>query len=133
MTVTEPTDERSLGELVKDATQGLSALISQEIALAKLEIKKDVTAAAKGGGLFGAAGVAGIFAVLFLSAAAAWGLAEWLSPWAGFLIVGGVYLLVAALAALIGIKAVKQVGPPTQTISTVKADLAWVRHPTRSS
>ena len=124
--------EPSLGTLVQRATTDLSTLVHKEIELAKLEITRDVVAAGKGAGMFGGAGVAGLLAIVFLSAGAAFGIGEALDPWVGFLIVGGVYLLAAAVLALSGKRAVGKVGPPAKTIETVKDDLAWAKHPTVS-
>lgn len=125
--------ERSLGELVQTATKDLSLLVSQEIALAKAEIKREVTAAGKGAGLFGGAGFTGLFALLFLSIALAFGIGSFTTLGVGFLVVGLLYLVVAAVLALTGKKQLKQVGPPEKTIETLKDDAAWAKHPTRAS
>ena len=123
--------EPSLGELVSTATRDLSTLIRTEVQLAKVEIKREVTSAGKGAGLFGGAGFAGLFALIFLSIAAAYGI-SWLGiglGW-GFFIVGLVYLVLAAVLALSGKKKISQVGPPARTITTVKDDIAWAKNPT---
>lgn len=132
--MTTPNGDKSLGELVATATKDLSVLVKQEVALAKTEIKREVTAAGMGAGLFGGAGVTGLFALIFLSIAAAFGLAGLGLPlgW-GFFIVGALYLVVAAVLALTGKKKISQVGPPEKTIETVKDDVAWAKHPTRTS
>ena len=122
--------EQSLGELVARATADMSSLMRKEVELAKLEIKQEVTGAAKGAGLLGGAGGAGLLALIFLSCAAAFGIGVGLGYWVGFLIVGAFYLLVAALLGLKGRKNLKKVGPPTKTIETVKDDVAWAKHPT---
>lgn len=127
-------DDRSLGELVAAATKDLSTLVHKEVELAKAEIKKDVAAAGKGAGLFGGAGVSGLFALIFLSIAAAYGI-SWLGiglGW-GFFIVGLVYLVAAAVLALSGKKKISQVGPPEKTIGTVKDDIAWAKNPTSTT
>ena len=49
------------------ATKDLSVLVSQEVALAKAELKKEVAHAGKGAGMFGGAGFLGLLAVIFLS------------------------------------------------------------------
>jgi hypothetical protein len=126
-----PADDRSLGELVATATRDLSSLVHQEVELAKAEIKQEVVAAGKGAGLFGGAGFAGLFALVFLSIAAAYGIAGLLdtSPGWGFLVVGVVYLLGAAVLGLTGKKQIGKVGPPERTIETVKDDVALAKHP----
>ena len=126
--------ETSLGELVARATKDLSVLVQQEVALAKTEIKKEVAAAGKGAGMFGGAGLTGLFALIFLSISAAYGI-SWLGlplGW-GFFVVGLLYLIVAGVLALLGKKQISKVGPPAKTIATVKDDVAWAKHPTRTS
>ena len=132
--MTTPTGEKSLGELVAAATKDLSLLVQQEVTLAKAEIKKEVASAGKGAGLFGGAGVSGLFALLFLSISAAYGI-SWLGVPLGcaFFTVGLLYLIVAAVLALKGKKEISQVGPPEKTIETLKDDVAWAKHPTRAS
>ena len=125
--------ERSLGELVQLATQNLSLLVSQEIALAKAEIKREVSAAGKGAGLFGGAGFTGLLALVFLSIALAFAIGRPTTLGVGFLVVGLLYLLAAVVLALTGKKKLSQVGPPAKTIATLKDDVAWVKHPTRTS
>lgn len=125
--------ERSLGELVALATQDLSLLVSQEIALAKAEIKREVSAAGKGAGLFGGAGFTGLLALVFLSIALAFAIGKPTTLGIGFLVVGLLYLLAAVVLGLSGKKKLSQVGPPTKTIETLKDDAAWVKHPTRTS
>lgn len=126
--------EPTLGELVSTATRDLSTLIRTEVQLAKVEIKREVTAAGKGAGLFGGAGFAGLLALIFLSIAAAYGLAGLfdISVGWGFLIVGLLYLTAAAVLGLTGKKKISQVGPPEKTIETVKDDVAWAKHPTKT-
>ena len=125
------TTDASLGELVANATRDLSTLVHQEVELAKVEIKRDVAAAGKGAGMFGGAGFAGVFALLFLSVSAAYGI-EWLGVPLGcsFFAVGLIYLVVAGVLAMSGKKSLTKVGPPEKTIETLKDDAAWAKHPT---
>jgi hypothetical protein len=124
------TADSSLGELVATATRDLSSLMRQEVELAKVEIKRDVVAAGKGAGGLGAAGFAAGLGLLFLSIAAAFALGRVVPLGTGFLLVGVAYLLVAGLAALIGLKSFKKMAPPAKTIETLKDDAAWAKHPT---
>ena len=117
---TDPT----IGRLVTDASRDISSLISNEIALAKSELKVSVKAGGIGIGLFAAAGFLAVMALIMLSVAIAY-LINWNGDglalhWA-FLIVFGFYLLVAAVLVLIGIKKVKLVGPPEGAIRQGKA------------
>ena len=125
------TTDATLGELVAAATRDLSSLMRQEVELAKVEIKRDVIAAGKGAGMFGGAGFSGLFALIFLSISAAYGIHALGVPLGcGFFAVGAIYLLVAAFLALKGKKSLAKMGSPEKTIETLKDDAAWAKHPT---
>ena len=94
--------EPTIGRLVTDASRDISSLITKEIQLAKSELKVSVKAGGMGIGLFAAAAFVAMLAIIMLSVAFAY-LINWNGEgldlhWA-FLIVFGVYLLVAALLA----------------------------------
>lgn len=121
-------NEQTVGQLVASATRDMSTLIRSEIELAKLEIKDDVKAGAVGGALFGAAGVIGVLVIILLSIAAAYGLtAAGLHPAIAFLIVAVVYALVAGGFVFVGLRKIKQVGPPERAIKTTKETAAALR------
>ena len=122
--------EQTLGALFADASRDLSALVHDEIELAKAEIRRDVKNGATGGAMFGAAAFVAILAVILLSIAAAYGLvALGLHPGWAFLIVAVVYLLAAVVFALVGKRAVSKVGPPERTIRTSKETAAFLKNP----
>jgi hypothetical protein len=109
----------TIGKLVMDAQRDISSLISKEIQLAKSEIKVSVKHGGVGIGLFAGAAFLGLLAVIMLSVSIAyfihWNGAGLDLHWA-FLIVFGLYLLLAGLLAFIGIKQVKQVKAPERAI-----------------
>lgn len=120
--------DRSLGELVGQLSGDLSRLVRQEMALAKTEAKEEATAAGKGIGLLGGAGVAGDIALIFVSLALMFGLGA-LMPlgWAA-LIVGVLWAGVAAFLALRGKAQLKQLSSPLpETTETLKEDAQWAR------
>jgi hypothetical protein len=125
-------NDQSLGELVSSATRDLSLLVHKEIELAKTEIAAEVKRAGIGAGFLGGAGFVGVFTLLFLSVAAALGIAAGadIPVWSGFLIVGAAYGMLAGLLGLLGISKFSKLGPPRRTIRTVKDDIAWAKHPT---
>jgi hypothetical protein len=121
-------DERGLGELVKEMTSELSELFRKEIALAKVETKEEAAKAAKAGGIFAGAGLAGWLAVIFLSFALAWVLDAVMPRWLAFFLVGMVYAAAAAVLFLQGRKTAKGINPvPEQTVETLKEDLQWAK------
>jgi threonine/homoserine/homoserine lactone efflux protein len=113
--------EPTIGQLVANASKDLSGLIRGEIALAKTELKKTAVAAGTGAGMFGAAAFLGLLVIILLSIAAAYGLtAAGLHPAIAFLIVGGAYLLIAAVLVFLGIRALRSAKGPQRTIETSK-------------
>ncbi|MDJ0384473.1 phage holin family protein [Streptomyces sp. G-G2] len=117
--------ERTLGQLVASATAEMSALVHDEIALAKAELRQDVKRVGIGGTAIGIAGVLGIFSLPVLSFAAAYGIhALGLGLAWSFLIVGGAFLLIAGLLALLAVSKFKKVKPPERSIASVKQTAA---------
>lgn len=120
--------EQKLSALVSSAAQDASALLRGEIALAKAEVKQDVKEAATGGGLFGAAAVLGLFALIMLCFAAAYGLhATNLGLAWCWLIVAGAFLVLAGGCGLIGLTRFKRIKgaeatkrSATQTLAVLK-------------
>ncbi|CAA9398517.1 MAG: hypothetical protein AVDCRST_MAG35-767 [uncultured Quadrisphaera sp.] len=112
--------ERTIGQLVADASHDLSALLRSEVALAKAEVKEEVKQGALGAGLFAGAAFFGLIGFLFLLVMAALLIALVLPTWAGFLIVAVVLFLIAGVLGLIGYTRIKKVGPPERTIATSK-------------
>ena len=113
----------TIGKLVMDAQRDISTLVSKEIQLAKSEIKVSVKHGGVGIGLFAGAAFLGLLAVIMLSVSIAyfihWNGAGLDLHWA-FLIVFGLYLLIAGLLAFIGLKQVKQVKAPERAIEQGK-------------
>ena len=93
--VRPPTTDASLGELFSQLTTDLSGLVRDEMELAKVELKEDISNVGRAGGMLGGAALAGYLAIVLVSFAAAWGLAE-LMP------VGVAFLIVAALWGIAG-------------------------------
>jgi len=112
-------DQRpSLGALVADIANELRSLIRGEVELAKTEIKDSVRAGSTGGALLAAAVALLVMVGLLFTWAAVYGLSAGtgLSLWASFLIVGGVYLLVALLLAFLGVRNLKKARGPEQAV-----------------
>lgn len=121
-------EDRTLGQLVAEASRDVSEIMRHEVALAKAELKIEASKSAVVGGLFGTAGYFALAASILLFIAAAYGLvAAGLPAWAAFLIVAGVLLLIAAILALVGRSRSRKIGPPERTIRTAKETIAAVR------
>jgi uncharacterized membrane protein YqjE len=121
-------DDRSLGQIVSDVAQDLSTLVRQELDLAKTEVKQEASRAGKGVGLLGGAGVAGHLALVFISLCAMFVLNNAMPIEAAALIVTVFWVIVAALLALSGKKALDRTNPALpQTQRSLKEDAAWVK------
>ena len=121
-----PKDERKLGELVFDVTEGVSGLVREEIQLAKTEVAEKAGKIAKGAVVGISAGVFAFLALILVMEGIAWLLNEEVfngKTWPGFFIEAAVFLLIAALAALIAYKAVKAGSPPVPTQAIEEAKL----------
>ncbi|MDQ2739323.1 MAG: phage holin family protein [Actinomycetota bacterium] len=114
------TDTRSLGEIVSGITADLSTLVQQEIALAKAEATQSAKRAGKGAGMFGGAGFAGYFVLLFLSISLWWGLGDWMGHAWSALVVAVLWGIVAAVLAAMGKKEMAAVRGMPRTAETVK-------------
>jgi hypothetical protein len=111
--------EGSIGDLVSNATSQMSSLFRAELELAKTELAGEAKKGAIGGGLFGVAGVIALYSSFFFFFFVAALLSLWLEPWAAFLIVFLVMVLLAAVLALFGWRKVKKMGAPKRTIESV--------------
>jgi uncharacterized membrane protein YqjE len=126
---TKPVEaDASISELIGRVTSDFSDLVSTQLELAKVEIKEEAARAGKAAGMLGGGAVCGYFAILLLSFAAAWGLAEVVHVGVAFLIVGLVYAIAAAVLALRGKQRLSEVRPvPEQTKETIQEDVQWAK------
>jgi hypothetical protein len=109
----------SLGDLLGEVTRDMSTLMRQEVELAKVELKQSAARAGKGSGMLAGAGVAGNFALLFLSLALWWALGTLMGlGWSG-VVVALIWGIVAAVLASIGRKELKAVKGLPQTAATL--------------
>jgi len=121
--------ERTLGQLVADATHDISSIMRSELALAKAEIRADAKKAGLGAGMFAAAGTLVFLALILLLISAAYGLvAAGLAPWAAFLIVAGVLLVIGVILVLAGKRSIDSLqGKPERAIKSTPDTIAAVR------
>ncbi len=121
-------ETRSVGQIVGDISQDMTTLVKQELDLAKSEMKQEVSKLGKGVGMFGGAGLAGWFALFFLSFALTYLLDNWIPVELAALVVGLVWAVVGAVLALRGRQQIKQANPQLPTTQqTLKEDAQWAR------
>jgi hypothetical protein len=121
-------EERTLGQLVSDASRDVSELVRYEIALAKAEVQRDIKRGVAAGGLFGAAALLAVYATVALMIAAGLGLAEVMPGWLAFLVVAAGLLLIAGVCVIVGRSQIGRIKPPERTIRSTKETIAAVRN-----
>jgi len=121
--------ERSIGELFSKLSNETSTLIRQEMELARAELTEKGKEAGKGAGLFGGAGAVGLLGAGALTAGIVLLLDLAIAAWLAAIIVGLIYVAVAALLGLQGRDRIKRATPPVpeQTVDTVKEDVEWAK------
>ncbi|WP_052518063.1 phage holin family protein [Archangium violaceum] len=116
---------REFGSLVGEFFDQGKRLIRAEIALAKTELRQEATKVKAGSVMVGAGGLLLFIGALAFAAFAIILLGYALPLWAAALIVTVLFLGIGAGVAMAGIKSLKQVHAPNQTIQTLKEDSQW--------
>jgi uncharacterized membrane protein YqjE len=126
--------ERPIGDLLRDLSDQTTTLVRQEIDLAKAELAQKGKRAGAGAGMFGGAGVFGLFAFGALTTVLIVVLDSAMTLWLAALIVALVYAAVAAVLALNGKKEMEKAGPPVpeQAVDSMKEDVQWAKTRARS-
>jgi phage-related minor tail protein len=122
-------EHHSVGDLVGQASEQLSRLVRQEVALAKEELAEKGRRAGRGGGLVGAAGAVAYAGLLALAATAAAALSLMLPVWAAGLVVTAVLFALAGMLGVIGRAQLRRAAPPTpeEALGSVRADVDEIR------
>lgn len=123
MALDQMQDEPTIGKLVVDAQRDISKLISDEIKLAKSELKVSVRAGGMGIGLVAAAAFLAVLGVIMASVTIAyfihWNGAGLDLHWA-YLIVTAFWFLVAGIFGLLGYRSIMRVRGPQRAIAQAK-------------
>ncbi len=129
--VRQPVDsarDQSVGVLVSLAVKDVTQLIRYELDLAKLELKADARRLGIAGALLVIAAFVACLVLMLACFSLAFGLISlgiW--PWAAFLIVAGICVLLAGLAVLIGALKFRGLSGLQKTRRTVQDDLSVLR------
>ena len=128
-----PGQDRSTGELVKQLSEQVSALIRDELKLAQVEMTRKSKQAGLGIGLFGGSGLVALYGVGCLIACAVIAISGVVAAWLAALIVGAALLAAAAAAALIGKGRLQRATPPVpeQAVDSVKTDVEEIKERAR--
>ena len=126
--------EHGTGELLRELSDHTTTLVRKEIELAKAELGEKGKKAGQGAGMFGGAGLFGVFAFGALTTCIIAALDSAMELWLAALIVAVVYGAIAAVLALQGRNKVQEAGPPVpeQATESVKEDVQWAKTQARS-
>jgi hypothetical protein len=128
MNTSQGSTERTIGQLVADATHDVSTIVRSEIALAKAEVTADVKKAGAGAGMFAGAAFVGLLGLIFLFHTVALVIAIWLPISAAYGITTALLFLVAAVLALVGRSSLKTMkGKPERAIKNAQDTVAAIK------
>ena len=130
-----PVTDQSTSELVQRASEQITSLVRNEIALAKAELTEKGKHAGIGVGLFGGGGVLALYGVGALIATLIIVFDLFLPLWLAALIVTVLLFAVAGVLALLGKKQVTKAVPPepVEAVASIKADVDEVKHAVKGS
>ena len=117
-----------LGRAIQEVSERASLLVREEIELAKAEMTEKVTKLLKGAVVGIVAGVFAVFALVYLVHSLSWGIFALLSDdinfvWVGYLIAGGLLLLIGGLAGFLAARFFKGGTPPTPQMAIEEGKL----------
>ena len=123
------TQDRSLGQIIKELTADFSTLFRSEVALLKLEVKDTVSKLGGGAAMFAAAAFLAIFGIGFLFVTIVLGLvAIGVPAWLSTLIVTIVLFVAAGVLAMMGKKKFAQVNfVPEESVRQIKNDIESIK------
>ena len=127
--------ERSIGELFGKLSDETSTLIRQEMELARAELTEKGKEAGKGAGLFGGAATVALLGAGAITAGIILLLDLAIAVWLAAIVVGLIYVGIAAFLGLQGRNRIQAATPPVpeQTVETVKEDVEWAKTRARSA
>lgn len=123
-------DEVPIGELFRRLSQDASALVRDEIALAKVEMRETVKGYTRDAAKLGLAAGIGLVGALALTAFLVVGLGDLINNyWLSALIVSVAFLATAAVMAKGALEHMKRSSlAPQETVRTLKQDQQWAKH-----
>jgi uncharacterized membrane protein YqjE len=112
-----------VGAATKLVADKVSTIVRLELALAAAELKKKAASFGVGIGLFAGAALFAVFALGFLFAAIAAGIATALPTWAALLIVFALLVVLTALLVFFGRRSIEKATPPVPEQAIAEAKL----------
>ena len=123
-------DEVPLGDLLRRFGQDAAALVRQEIALAKLELRESIGDYARDSARLAVAAAVGLLGALALTAFLIVGLGDLIDNyWLSALVIAALFLGAAALMVKSAWAHLKRPRlAPEETVQTLKEDQRWAKH-----
>ena len=117
-----------LAQAIQQVTETASLLVREEIELARAEMTEKVTKLIKGAVVGLVASIFAVAALIYLLHSLSWGLFAVFSDdanfiWVGYLIVGGLLLLLGGLAGFLASRFLKGATPPKPAMAIEEAQL----------
>lgn len=120
-------DARATTEVFASLVARLQALVRTQLEMAKLEVKGIVRDKAVAVALLLTAAVLGLFVLGFLGVTGGYALMLVLQPWAAWLVVSGVYLLVLLILVVAAVRLLKRPAAPERTKQEFTETIAWAK------
>jgi len=121
-------DAEGFGSLLSGLLRDLQGMVRGEIALARAEVKEDVSTVGRGAAAMAVATVVGLTGFIFLMLGATYVLNLWMRMWIAAGIVGIVLLVIAAILASSAKSKLSATNlKPDQTISSMKETGQWAQ------
>lgn len=120
--------DQSPPDTIKRVVGNVKSLATQDVALLKAQLSRSAAHGGKAAGAGGATAVLMLYVLGFLGLAGGAALTEWLYDWAAWLIVAGVFLVIALVTAALA-KSQADKGAEATRIATnqIKEDVEWAK------
>jgi uncharacterized membrane protein YedE/YeeE len=120
-------DERSTSEVVASLVTNLQGLVKTEVELAKLEVTGIVKDKAIGLGLALGGALFGVFILAFVGVTGANAFMLIVAPWLAWLIITGIYTLIAVILLLIAKRLLSKPVVPETTKDEIDLTKDWAK------
>lgn len=118
-------DERSLATVLGDIVGNIQHIVRAEVRLAKTEVQDELQKIGNSATMLGVAALAGVLGSGVLLLACVYALSTVMAPWAAALVVAAATLALAAIAASVGVKRIRQVRLPPKTVRSIEETMKW--------
>lgn len=125
-------DDRATSEVLASLVTNTQGLVKTEIELAKLEITGIIKEKAVGIGLAVGGALLGLYILGFVGVTAANALMLVLLPWAAWLIVTGIYTLIAVILLLLAKRMLSRPAIPETTKGELERTKDWAKNQVQS-